>query len=275
MGTAIMSTRPTTTPSPELTSGLYRMTVHQYDRMIDDGSIAEDDRVELIEGLLLNKMGRKRPHIVAGNKGLRMLSGIVPNGWYVAKEDPIVVSDWSKPEPDLAVVRGQAEDYIERDVTATDVALVIEIAESSLAIDQTDMTRVYAASEIPFYWIVNLVGRQLEVYSNPGPISYSSLLTSQTWSGCPSRHRRRRSGTDRCRRLVAVRCHEFVRQQVLPVATFRSAPDAVHNGSNSSHFDGSASEGIRQSPRGDRLTVPTLGPSGMHDRLYCWRKNRV
>jgi Uma2 family endonuclease len=176
MATAIMSTRPTTTPSPELTSGLYRMTVHQYDRMIDDGSIAEDDRVVLIEGLLVKKMGRKRPHIVAGNKGLRMLSGIIPRGWYVAKEDPIVVSDWSKPEPDLAVVRGQTEDYIERDARATDVALVVEIAESSLAIDQTDMTRVYAASKIPIYWIVNLVDRQLEVHSNPGPSGYSSVL---------------------------------------------------------------------------------------------------
>jgi Uma2 family endonuclease len=176
MATAIMLTRPTTTPSPELTSGLYRITVRQYDRMIDDGSIAEDDRVVLIEGLLVNKMGRKRPHIVAGNKGLRMLSGIIPRGWYVAKEDPIVVSDWSKPEPDLAVVRGQAEDYIERDVRAADVALVVEIAESSLAVDRTDMTRVYAASEIPIYWIVNLVDQQLEVYSDPGPISYSSVL---------------------------------------------------------------------------------------------------
>jgi Uma2 family endonuclease len=176
MATAITVTPPSITPSPQLASGLYRLTVRQYDRMIDDGTIVEDNRVELIEGLLVNRMGRKRPHIVAGNKGLRLLSGIVPNGWYVAKEDPIVVSDWSKPEPDLAVVRGQAEDYIERDVMAADVALVVEIAESSLAADQTDMTRVYAASDIPIYWIVNLVDRQLEVYSNPGPNGYSSVL---------------------------------------------------------------------------------------------------
>jgi Uma2 family endonuclease len=59
---------------------------------------------------------------------------------------------------------------------AADVALVVEIAESSLAADQTDMTRVYAASDIPIYWIVNLVDRQLEVYSNPGPNGYSSVL---------------------------------------------------------------------------------------------------
>ena len=46
-------------------------------------------------------------------------------------------------------------------------------------------------------------------------------------------------------------------------------------GIDSNHPAGSASEGIRQSPRGDRLTVPTFGPSGTHDRLNCWRKNRV
>ena len=98
--------------------------------------------MELIEGVLVNKMGRNRPHIVAGNKGLRMLSGIVPSGWYVAKEDPVVVSNWSKPEPDLAIVRGQAADYIDRDVTAVDVALVVEIAESSLSVDQEDMAQI-------------------------------------------------------------------------------------------------------------------------------------
>jgi len=49
---------------------------------------------------------------------------------------------------------------------------------------------------------------------------------------------------------------------------------SAHDPSHLSHSAGSASEGMRQSPRGERLTVPTLGPSGTHDRLYCWRKNR-
>jgi Uma2 family endonuclease len=81
-------------------------------------------------------MSRNRPHIVAGKKGLRVLSTILPPRWHVATEDPIVASDWSKPEPDLAIVRGDAEDYLDHDVSARDVALVIEIAESSLSIDQ-------------------------------------------------------------------------------------------------------------------------------------------
>jgi Uma2 family endonuclease len=119
-------------------------------------------------------MSRNRPHIVAGKKGVRVLSTILPPRWHVATEDPIVASDWSKPEPDVAIVRGDAEDYLDHDVSARDVALVIEIAESSLSIDQKDMARVYASSGIPLYWIVNLVDYQIEVYTNPGPDGYRS-----------------------------------------------------------------------------------------------------
>ena len=165
--------------SPSVMSRLYRLTVRQVDQMTVAGVIAEDDPLELIEGLLVTKMSRNRPHIVAGKKGLMVLSRIVPPGWHVAKEDPVVASDWSKPEPDLTVVRGAAVDYLDRDVTAADVALAIEIAESSLSIDQNEMARVYASSGIPVYWIVNLVDNQLEVYTNPGTNGYqaSQILT--------------------------------------------------------------------------------------------------
>ena len=164
---------PTETPGPRLVSWLYRLTVQQYDRMILDGTIPEADRVELIEGLLVRKMGRNRPHVQAGNKGFWAIARIIGPGWHVRKEDPIVVSEWSKPEPDLAVVRGEVADYDQRDVTAADTTMVVEIADSSLSADQDDMARVYAASSIPVYWIVNLVDRQLEVNSDPGPAGYA------------------------------------------------------------------------------------------------------
>jgi Uma2 family endonuclease len=160
--------------SPEILSRLRRLTVCQFDQMTAVGLIAEDEAVELIEGLLVTKIPRNRPHIVAGKKGLKVLSSIIPRGWHVAKEDPVVASDFSKPEPDLAIVRGDGEDYLDHDVAAADVAVVIEIAESSLSIDQNEMARVYASSRIPAYWIVNLVDRQLEVYTNPGPDGYQS-----------------------------------------------------------------------------------------------------
>ena len=143
------------------------ITVKQYDRMIDAGIIGEHDQVELIEGRLVPKMGGKRPHIQAGKRSFRALSRIMTPGWHLAKEDPIVASDLSKPEPDLSVVRGDVDDYKHRDVTASDLALVVEIAEWSLTDDRTVLSRVYAASGIPTYWIINLIDGQVEVYSDP------------------------------------------------------------------------------------------------------------
>jgi len=169
------STTPAIDASADLVASLHRWTVRQFDQMIADGLIAEDDPVELIEGLLVKKMSRNPPHIVAAKKGLRALSLIIRGGWHVAKEDPIVASDLSKPEPDLAVVRGVPEDYLERDVAAADVALVIEIAVSSLTSDRTVRFHLYSASGIPVYWIVNLIDRQVEVCTNPGPDGYQSI----------------------------------------------------------------------------------------------------
>jgi Uma2 family endonuclease len=170
--------RPTIAPSPCLASALYRLTVKQYDRMIDDGTIAEDERVELIEGLLVAKTSRNRSSIVAGNKALRVLWRIIPPGWHVAKGVPIVVSDWSKPEPALAVVRGEVEDYDGRDAMSADVPLVVEIAATLrvpvLPSHRTDMARMYAMGGIPVYWIVNLVEGQIEILSEPCRDGYQS-----------------------------------------------------------------------------------------------------
>jgi Uma2 family endonuclease len=166
------SASPGLSANSPLLSRQYRLSVWQYDRMIQEELLDKRDRVELIEGLLVVKMSKNPPHVVAGKKGLRALERIIPQGWHVAKEDPIVASNWSEPEPDLAVVRGRAEDYLQRPVTAAEIALVVEIAQSSLATDRSEMGRVYAASGIPFYWIVNLVDGQLEVYTGPGPSGY-------------------------------------------------------------------------------------------------------
>jgi hypothetical protein len=81
--------RPTSPPGPCLAQSLYRFNVREYHRMLDDGTIAEDERVELIEGLLVVKSRRGRASIVAGNKALRILWRMIPPGWHVAKGSPI------------------------------------------------------------------------------------------------------------------------------------------------------------------------------------------
>jgi Uma2 family endonuclease len=169
MSTTTQLTPLAITVSPHLASRLSRLTVRQFDQMIQNGTIDDAEDVELIEGLLVTKMGRNRPHVQAGKKGLDAFLRIVPAGWHVAKEDPFVASDWSKPEPDLALVRGRVVDYSERDVTAGDIGLIVEIADSSLAEDRDVMGRLYASSGIPVFWIVNLVDGLVEMYTNADP----------------------------------------------------------------------------------------------------------
>ncbi len=78
----------------------------------------------------------------------------------------------SEPEPDLAVVRGTIRDYRHGHPGPADVALVVEIAASSVREDRA-MAIIYAHARIPIYWILNLVDRQVDVYSDPSPDGYA------------------------------------------------------------------------------------------------------
>jgi Uma2 family endonuclease len=147
----------------------YRLRVDQFLEMVKTGILTADDRVELVEGVLVAKMGKNPPHILAGKRIFRALSAALPAGWHAAKEDPIQTPD-SVPEPDCSVLRGADENYRDRLPQPGEVALVVEIADASLNRDRQGKQRVYARAGIPCYWLVNLASRQIEVHSDPtGP----------------------------------------------------------------------------------------------------------
>lgn len=147
----------------------YRLSVEQYHQMIRAGILTEGDPVELLEGWLVQKMGKNRPHSVATRRLRKALEGIIPAGWMVDSQEP-VTTDTSEPEPDGLVARASTEDDIDRQPGPQDVALVAEVAESTLQRDRGWKKRIYARAGIPVYWIVNLVDRQIEVYTEPtGP----------------------------------------------------------------------------------------------------------
>ena len=143
------------------------ITVAEYDRMIEDGTIGEDDPVELIEGVVVPKMPRKPPHRVSTRKTAKALERMVPPGWYVQVQETIVIEPENKPEPDVAVVPAELEYDATRDPLAVECYLVVEVAESSLEYDRTKKLALYATAGIPVYWIVNLIDRVVEVYSSP------------------------------------------------------------------------------------------------------------
>jgi Uma2 family endonuclease len=145
---------------------LYRLSVAQYDAMVEHGILTENDPVELIRGLLVQKMSQKSPHRIGIGKVLRVLVRILPTGWHDQVQSPISLPD-SAPEPDHAVVRGRPEDYPTSHASARDVALLVEVSDTTLAFDRGEKKALYAEARISPYWIVNIVDGVLEVYTDP------------------------------------------------------------------------------------------------------------
>jgi Uma2 family endonuclease len=147
--------------------------------MAREGILTKDDRIELLEGWLIAKMGKNPPHTIAKTLTRDALIAITPAGWFVATEDPVISVD-SEPEPDASIVRGSIRDYLDRTPGPQDVALVVEVANSSLSRDRSRKKRLYARSGFIIYWIVNLVDRRIEVYTHPtGPAKRPDYLHRQ------------------------------------------------------------------------------------------------
>ncbi|BAU14560.1 hypothetical protein LEP3755_51090 [Leptolyngbya sp. NIES-3755] len=144
--------------------------------MIQLGILTDDDPVELLEGWLVYKMPKNPPHRITTKLTRDALDQILPPGWYVDTQEPITLSD-SEPEPDVVIVRGTTQDYLDRHPTAQDIALVIEVADSTLDRDRTSKKRLYARAGIPIYWIINLVDRSIEIYTQPENEDYQQQTT--------------------------------------------------------------------------------------------------
>lgn len=165
-----------TTPKPlapavvvPTASDLYRLTIEQYHRIVEAGALTPDDPVEFLDGYLVAKMSKNPPHAAACRRARQVLEPWLPPGWFVAIQDPITL-DVSEPEPDLSVIRGTNEDFENRHPTPGDVALLVEVSDTTLTRDREWKRRIYARNGIPVYWIINLVDRVLEVYTQPsGP----------------------------------------------------------------------------------------------------------
>ena len=147
---------------------LYRLTVDEYERLAD-ADVLNDREVELISGYLVRKMTTKPPHAWTLDATRQLVQLLLPDDWYLREEKPVRIPDFDEPEPDLAIVMGTRDRYRERHPGPDDVGLLVEVADSSLAHDRGPKLAAFARSRIPIYWIINLVDRQVEVFSDPRP----------------------------------------------------------------------------------------------------------
>ncbi len=142
-----------------------RWTRREYGRLIDLGVLHEDEPLELLEGRLVVAEPRRAPHATAIDLAAEALRRAFGPGWRVRVQLPLALGRASEPEPDVAVVRGEARDYLAEHPTTA--ALVVEVADASLHLDRRVKARIYARAEIADYWIVNLVDRVVEVHRDP------------------------------------------------------------------------------------------------------------
>ena len=145
---------------------LWRCSVEQYHEMVRAGILTGEDRVELLEGLIIQKMTKSPLHCNVRYRLCKAFETNIPGGFYVDSQDPVSLAE-SEPEPDAMIVRGDPEDFRERHPGLADVPVIAEIADSSLWRDKVLKKKLYAKNGIPVYWLVNLVKWRIEVYTVP------------------------------------------------------------------------------------------------------------
>jgi Uma2 family endonuclease len=138
----------------------------EYDRLTELG-VFQGEALELIDGLLLVAEPQGSYHASAVGNIADALRALMPSGWLVRVRMPVALDDRSEAEPDVAVLPGAWADC--RSDHPARPALVVEIAETSLAFDRGEKARLYARAGVGDYWILNLVDRVLEVFRDPEP----------------------------------------------------------------------------------------------------------
>jgi Uma2 family endonuclease len=144
---------------------VHRFSVAEYHRLVETGLLDEDARVELLEGWIVPKMPHSPLHGGTIQIVQNCLQAQLPTGWETRVQLPVVTDD-SEPEPDVAVVLSSNSRYLNHHPSTGEVALVVEVADSSIAKDRRKAA-LYASIGISAYWIVNLQDRCVEVRTQP------------------------------------------------------------------------------------------------------------
>jgi Uma2 family endonuclease len=148
-----------------------RWTRLEYERLVEQRVFQPGEHLELLDGLLVVRESQGTRHAAAVAAARELLAAAFGPGYHVRGQAPVALDDASEPEPDLAVVRGAPWDY--RDGHPSTPLLVVEVADSTLALDRRYKGGLYARAGITEYWIVNLVDIVLEVHREPVPSSSS------------------------------------------------------------------------------------------------------
>lgn len=150
-----------------------RWTWDEYMRMVEAGIFTAGDRVELIEGEILEMSPEGPVHAAVLEQAALLLSAAFGRGFSVRRAHPFHLGAASGPEPDLAVVRGKPLDYF--DAHPSTAELLVEVSQTSRAFDRGRKQRLYGREGVREYWVIDLVERCVWIHRRPGPRGYRSV----------------------------------------------------------------------------------------------------
>jgi len=148
------------------------ITVEEYYRMAEVGILGPDEKVELINGKIINMSPIGSKHAYCVKQLNKIFIALFGDTHTIGIQDPIRLSDLSEPEPDLSLALGPDSKYIESHPSPSDILLLIEVADSSVDEDRDVKIPLYASSGIPECWIVNIPENKIEVYKSPKHNTY-------------------------------------------------------------------------------------------------------
>lgn len=165
----------------------HRLDVDDYYKMAEAGILRREDRVELVDGEIIDMNPIGSPHAALTNRLARLFTRAVADATaLVAVQTPLRLDNFNEPEPDLMLLRPRADDYRASHPGASDVLLLVEVSDSSLTYDRGAKLDLYARFGIAEIWIVDIAGAAIEVFRNPADGAYGSQERRSSGSLSPS-----------------------------------------------------------------------------------------
>ncbi len=153
------------------------ISVTQYDEMIEHGILTTEDKVELLNGVIIEKMPKGIKHAAINDLFAEILRDVLRNRAIIRNQNPIVLDDYSEPEPDIVLANPPREIYLERHPTPLDILLIVEISDTTLGRDRVTKSLAYAKAGIQQYLVLNLQNETIEDLREPSEDGYQFKRT--------------------------------------------------------------------------------------------------
>ena len=153
------------------------ITVAEYDRMTELGFFDNGERVELLNGEIIEIMGKGTKHAIFNDLVADILNEKLGKNVYLRNQNPITLDDFSEPEPDIVLAKPPRGNYLEKHPTPTDIYLVMEISDTTLYQDRETKSLLYARAGIVQYLLLNVNEQTIEDYRKPNFDGYESKKT--------------------------------------------------------------------------------------------------